>query len=678
MKLGNETKPWAHAARVLALCGALLVAACGGGGSDGVTEGGGNPTAALSLFAGNATSVNRLSEPNGVALDADGNVYVADTNNNLIRKITAAGVVTTLAGSGTGGFADGTGTAASFDGPRGIAVDASGVVYVADSGNHRIRKISADGEVTTLAGSGSPGFANDTTGTLASFNNPSGIAVDASGVVYVADRSNHRIRKISTAGEVTTLAGSGSPGFANNNTGTLALFNNPSGIAVDASGVVYVADSDNHSIRKITAAGEVTTLAGSVMAGSTDATGSAASFIDPHGVAVDAFGVVYVGDSGNTRIRKITAAGEVTTLAGSSYGSADGAGTAAKFSNPRAIAVDPSGNLYVADTNNNLIRKIDSSANVSTFAGETNGAVNGQASVARFSTQGNNIGGLSADAAGNVYVADTQNHLIRKITPAGVVSTLAGSGTAGSADNATGTLASFNTPRGIAVDASGVVYVADSGNNLIRKITAAGEVTTLAGSGSPGSANNATGTLASFDNPFGIAVDVAGNVYVADAANASIRKITAAGEVTTLAGASFSYPTGVAVDAAGNVYVADNGGDSISKVTSAGVVTPLAGSGTSASVDGTGAAASFSLPVGIVIDATGNLYVTEADTHLIRKVTPSGVVTTLVGQASQSGFTPGALPGLIHQPNGIAVSGNDLYFTLGSTGIAKVSNGARP
>nr|WP_315199022.1 NHL repeat-containing protein [uncultured Aquabacterium sp.] len=676
MKMGSETKPWAHAARVLALCGALLVAACGGGGSDGVTGGGGNPTAALSLFAGNSTSVNRLGEPNGVALDADGNVYVADTNNNLIRKITAAGVVTTLAGSGTGGFADGTGTAAAFDGPRGIAVDASGVVYVADSGNHRIRKISAAGEVTTLAGSGSPGFANDTTGTLASFNNPSGIAVDASGVVYVADSSNHRIRKITADGEVTTLAGSGSPGSIDD-TGTAASFDGPRGIAVDASGVVHVADSNNHSIRKITAAGEVSTLAGSVMAGSTDATGSAASFNDPHGVAVDAFGVVYVADSSNTRIRKITAAGEVTTLAGSSYGSADGAGAAAKFSNPRAIAVDPSGNLYVADTNNNLIRKIDSSANVSTFAGETNGAVNGQASVARFSTQGNNIGGLSADAAGNVYVADTQNHLIRKITPAGVVSTLAGSGSPGSTDDM-GAAASFNTPRGVAVDAFGVVYVADSGNNLIRKITAAGEVTTLAGSGSPGSANNVTGTLASFDNPFGIAVDAAGNVYVADAANASIRKITAAGEVTTLAGASFSYPTGVAVDAAGNVYVSDNGGDRISKVTSGGVVTVLAGSGTSASVDGTGTGASFTLPTGIVIDATGNLYVTEADTHLIRKVTPAGVVTTLVGQANQSGFTPGALPGLIHQPSGIAVSGNDLYLTVGSTGIVKVSNGARP
>ena len=254
-------------------------------------------------------------------------------------------------------------------------------------------------------------------------------------------------------------------------------------------------------------------------------------------------------------------------------------------------------------------------------------------------------------------------------TPAAALSLFAGNTTS---------VNRFNLLNGVALDAAGNVYVADVFNQRIRKVTAAGVVTTLAGSGNPGSVDDPTGTSASFNDPFAIAVDAAGNVYVADAANARIRKITAAGEVTTLAGASFSYPTGVAVDAAGNVYVADNGGDSISKVTSAGVVTPLAGSGTSASVDGTGAAASFSLPVGIVIDATGNLYVTEADTQLIRKVTPSGVVTTLVGQSSQSGFTPGALPGLIHQPNGIAVSGNDLYFTLGSTGIAKVSNGVRP
>jgi len=220
-------------------------------------------------------------------------------------------VVTTLAGSGSQGSANGTGTAASFAWPAGAAVDGSGNVYVADTFNHLIRKITSAGVVTTLAGTGSSGSANGT-GTAASFNNPWGVAVDGSGNVYVADQSNHLIRKITAAGVVTTLAGTGSAGSANG-TGTAASFNYHWGVAVDGSGNVYVGDSNNHLIRKITSAGVVTTLAGSGSSGSADGTGTAASFRYPTGVAVDGSGNVYVGDLGNHLIRKIT-----TTLASGS------------------------------------------------------------------------------------------------------------------------------------------------------------------------------------------------------------------------------------------------------------------------------------------------------------------------------------------------------------------------
>jgi len=305
---------------------------------------------------GTGTSAS-FNNPYGVAVDGSGNVYVTDRNNQKIRKITSAGVVTTLAGSGSIGSANGTGTSASFYNPRDVAVDGSGNLYVADYGNHLIRKITSAGVVTTLAGSGSIGSANGT-GTSASFYNPYGVAVDGSGNVYVADKNNHLIRKITSAGVVTTLAGSGSIGSANG-TGTSASFYNPYGVAVDGSGNVYVADIDNHLIRKITSAGVVTTLAGSGSIGSANGTGTSSSFYLPSGVAVDGSGNVYVSDRYNQKIRKITSAGVVTTLAGSgSQGSANGTGTSASFYNPRKVAVDGSGNVYVTDKNNHLIRKI--------------------------------------------------------------------------------------------------------------------------------------------------------------------------------------------------------------------------------------------------------------------------------------------------------------------------------
>ena len=261
-------------------------------------------------------------------------------------------LVTTFAGS-TSGSTDG--ALAEFDLPFGVAVDAAGNVYVADAGNHRIRKVTAAGVVTTLAGSGVAGD-DDGTGTAAQFDLPSGVAVDAAGNVYVADAGNHRIRKITAAGVVTTLAGS-TFGYLDG-TGAAAQFNSPFGVAVDAAGNVYVADTNNERIRKITAAGVVTTLAGSTF-GYVDGTGAAAKFNFPLGVAVDAVGNVYVADAQNNRIRKITAAGVVTTLAGSTLGFADGTGAAARFANPFGVAVDAAGNIYVADTANHRIRQIN-------------------------------------------------------------------------------------------------------------------------------------------------------------------------------------------------------------------------------------------------------------------------------------------------------------------------------
>ena len=304
----------------------------------------------------------RFRHPFGVTVDGSGTVYVADFGNHTIRKVTPAGVVTTVVGSaGAPGSVDGTGSDARFRLPAAVALDGSGNLYVADTYNYTIRKVTPAGVVTTLAGSAGARGSVDGTGSAARFDLPAGLALDGSGNLYVSDRNNHTIRKVTPAGVVTTLAGTaGAPGSADG-TGPAARFDKPQGLALDGSGNLYVADRNNHTIRKVTLAGVVTTLAGTAgSAGSADATGSAARFDLPFGLTVDSAGIVYVADWNNHTIRRVTPGGVVTTVAGTagSSGCADGTGADVRFNLPRGVAVDGSGRLYVADTDNHTIRNL--------------------------------------------------------------------------------------------------------------------------------------------------------------------------------------------------------------------------------------------------------------------------------------------------------------------------------
>jgi sugar lactone lactonase YvrE len=345
----------------------ILVALTGCGG------GNGSPTAPIvSTLAGTAglsgstdgTGMTaRFNEPMGIAVDGDGSLYITDTNNHTIRKLTKSGpgyIVTTIAGSaGNSGTADGTGTAARFNYPIGIAADGDGNLYVTDIENQTIRKLTKSGSSYTVDTITSPVF-----------NNHQGIAVDSDGVIYVADSNHHTIRKLTKSGSVytvTTIAGSGFPGYGDG-TGTMASFDTPEGIAVDGSGNLYVADTANNTIRKLTKSGSdyiVTTIAGlAPNPGSSDGTGTAARFRSPRGITVDSSGnCIYVADCNNNTIRKLTKSGSgyiVTTVAGSAGldGSADGTSTAARFNGPYGITIDGNGNLFVADDGNNTIRKI--------------------------------------------------------------------------------------------------------------------------------------------------------------------------------------------------------------------------------------------------------------------------------------------------------------------------------
>ncbi len=348
----------------------------------------------------------------------------ANVTTDTFSCTTLLATVSTFAGSTTSGNVNGTGTAARFDGPIGVAVDSSGNLYVADSTNNEIRLITPAGAVTTLAGTHTAGYIDNTTGNLAEFNYPTGVAVDSSGTIYVADFYNNRIRKIvctsltATACTVSTLAGQSTAGSADG-TGALAQFNEPSGVAVDSSGNVYVADSANNEIRKITPAGVVTTIAGSTTAGSTDGSGTSASFKKPAGVAVDSAGNVYVADFGNNEIRMIDASDVVSTLAGSTTaGNKDGTGSAAAFSGPNDVAVDAAGNVYVADSGNNEIRLVAPSGLVSTLAGTgALGSLDGPANTATFYSPSGLAVVTSGSAAGDVFVGDLGNNEIREIVP---------------------------------------------------------------------------------------------------------------------------------------------------------------------------------------------------------------------------------------------------------------------
>lgn len=616
-------------------------------------------------FADSATveTIPKFDTPSGVAIDASGNVYVADTNNHKIRKITPSGMISTFAGS-TQGSADGVGTAAQFFSPQGIDIDGSGNVYVADTNNNRIRKITPSGVVTTITGSGFQSGYADGIYYLSQFNSPVDVAVDSNGNVYVADRGNHKIRKITPLGYVLTLAGSTS-GYADG-IKTAAKFYLPSGVAVDANGNIYVADSNNNKIRKITPSGEVSTLAGSI-SGYIDGVGTAAAFKSPNKITVDKNNNLYVTDN-YFKIRKVTPNGEVTTYAGSTSGYADGISTVAQFRAPIDIALDANNNLYIADSYNHKVRKINPSGEVTTLAGSTQGFDD---SITIISPKFAAPDAVALDASGNVYVSDYGNHKIRKITPNGIVTTFAGS-TEGFAEG-TGTAAQFAFPEGITTDVAGNVYLADHNNGRIRKITPSGVVSTFAGQGGVGYLDGPLSN-AMFKGISDIAFDSKGNMYVVDMFNHMIRKITPDGMVSTLAGstqgyadgtgtaARFNQPAKIAVDSNGNVYVADSENSAVRKITPSGVVTTLEGSPIGLYANINGIKAQFIDTEGVAVDANGNVFVSDYGNNRIMKITPNGTVIYIAGGTAGFADTGVGVSAKFNGPSGLAIDANGTLY----------------
>ena len=611
-----------------------------------------------------------------MALDGAGNLYIAEWNNNRIRKVNSAGVISTVAGTGTAGFSgDGAAaTAAQLSNPQDVALDAAGNLYIADVNNNRIRKVDSSGNISTVAGGGSS-LGDGGAATAAQLGAPRSVALDGAGNLYIADWSDHRIRKVDSSGNISTVAGTGTQGFSGDGAAaTAAQLDSPWDVAVDGSGNLYIADRNNNRIRKVNSAGNISTVAGTGTAGFSGdgAAATAAQLQNPQGVALDGAGNLYIADRGNQRIRKVDSAGVISTVAGNGmagFGGDSGAATAAQLWDPSRVALDGAGNLYIVDRVNDRIRKVDSAGVISTVAGRE---------------QLSNPQSVALDGAGNLYIADTGNHRIHKVDSAGVISTVAGSGTAGfSGDSSAATAAQLNTPADVAPDGAGNLYITDRGNERIRKVDSAGVISTVAGSGTAGfSGDGGAATAAQLNEPYGVAVDSSGNLYIAEWNNNRIRKVNSAGVISTVAGtgtagfsgdggaataAQLSNPQDVALDAAGNLYIADVNNNRIRKVNSAGVISTVAGTGTAGFSGDGGAATSAQLhwPRGVALDGAGNLYIVDNNNHRIRKVDSSGSISTVAGTgtAGYSGDGGAATSAQLSNPRGVALDGaGNLYI----------------
>src|SRR5271157_3160449 len=633
----------------------------------------------------------------GVCADSQGNVYAADSGNNIVVRISPGGVLTVMAGNGAAGYSGdgGPATSTSLNGPMGVAVDSAGNLYIADTGNNRIRKVSG-GTITTVAGNGKQAFSGDGgPAASASLWTPSGVAVDSAGNLYIADTLNDRIRKVS-GGTITTVAGSGIWGFSGDGgPATSASLYGPWGVAADSAGNLYIADWQNNRIRKVTG-GTITTVAGNGVFASSGDGGSAtgASLGNPQGVAVDSAGNLYIADTCGERIRRVSG-GTITTIAGNGGVGVSGDGgpaISASLNYPSGVALDSAGNLYIADTANYRIRKV-SGGTIATVGGNGVFSYSGDGGPATSGSL-NSPMGVALDSAGNLYIADSANNRVRKVS-GGTITTVAGSGTLGFAgDGGPATSASLWGPSAVAVDSAGNLYIADYGNNRIRKVTA-GTITTVAGNGYGGySGDGGPATSALLYGPEGLALDSAGNLYIADTYNNRIRRVSG-GTITTVAGngnqgssgdggpatsASLTLPSGVAVDSAANLYIADAGNGRVRKV-SWGTITTVAGNGALAFSGDGGPATSASLytPEGVALDSAGNLYIADLGHNRIRRVS-GGTITTAAGNGNQSFSGDGgpATSASLNRPWGLALdSAGDLYIAdYGSNRIREVFAGA--
>lgn len=533
----------------------------------------GNGTSAVSGDGGAATSAG-IGSPVGIAFDSAGNYFFSDGTNHVVRRVDTAGTITTVAGVGRGGFGGdgGPATEALLRNPQGLAVDTNGALYIADQFNHRVRRVS-QGRIATFAGTGESGFANDNgPATSATITFPADVKVDASGIVYISDRSNGLIRRVGVNGNISTLRI------------TNVATSLPNGIVLDGSNRLLIVDDVRTQVVRV----DLSTQIGTVVAGGSSVTGigdngpaAQALFLDPWGVAVDADGNVFVADTGDHRIRRVNTSGIITTFAGNGrpeHAGDNGPTNLAALGAPFGLSFDR-GNLFVTAALNGVrVRRTDSAGTISTVAGGAGFGFSGdggQATAARLFTPLD----VFAEAGGNLYIADTANQRVRRVAPSGIITTIAGTGTSGFAgDGGPGTQAQLDNPSGVTVDSQGNVLIADTGNHRIRRVDRNGTINTFAGTGVSGAGGDGgPATAAQISSPRGIRFDAAGNLLLTHGGR--VRMVTPNGTISTIAGLTGPAAEGLALGTAlpnpvsiipgpgGSLYVVDNFDQSLRKLT---------------------------------------------------------------------------------------------------------------
>ena len=602
-----------------------------------------------------ATSVS-LGAITSVAADASGNVFLADSDNHMVMKVSPSGILTVLAGNGIKGDSGdgGLAIAASLGSSLRIAVSSRGNIYVADQDGSRVRLITPSGNITTVAGTGVAGFSGDGgPATQAALNFPSDIAVDANENLYIADFFNHRVRRVDTAGNITTVAGTGSSGFAGDGAPALsALLSNPIGVAVDSAGDLYIAEQGNSTIRMVNPQGVISTIARNL------------SF--PAGIAADSAGNVLVAETGANRILQVKTNGSGSTP------------LATGLASPQDVALGPGSIVYVADTGNYRVRKVGAAGSLVNIAGNGGAASAGGKTDVTSPFELFQPIAIAIDSRGAFYVANQGRNNIVEISPNGIESLFAGTGVQGVAgDGGPATQAQLRGPRGISVDSTGNVYIGDNENSRVRKVSPNGIITTVIGGGTQ-SGEGVTGTQVKIvaDVPSVLATPD-GSVYFNDHAGFKIRRLKN-GIVTTVAGtgkalfsgdgglatsASLLDPRGIAADAAGNIYIPDS--HRIRRITPDGLIDTIAGGGSSTDDVVPATTASLALLEGIAVDANGIIYFTEATSKRVRMLDKSGMVRPFAGNGALgfSGDGDDATKATLNFPEGIAVAANgDVYI----------------
>jgi uncharacterized protein (TIGR03437 family) len=575
-----------------------------------------------------------ISDAEGVAIDSAGNIFLADANDHRVRKITPDGLIATIAGDGWPGFRGdgGPASASRLNTPYGIAADTAGNLYIADLGNNRVRKVALDGTISTVPGTDS---------LLA----PRNVALGSDGSLYISEFNGNRVQHLRTDGVLEIVAGTGSAGFGGDGGPAIAaLLSSPAGLAFDSAGNLYIADSGNSRIRKV-AGGVMTTILGS------DAAGSSPIYL-PTAVVCDVAGNLYIADYGNSRIQLLTPVGIQSTLPGTG----------------RDLALDAAGNLYIAS--GSYLLELTPALALQTIAGDGSYAFRGDGSNAA-SARLNGPVALALDPAGALYIADRNNLRIRLVSPAGIVSTLAGDGSSGPAS----TQLSF--PAGVAVDDAGTVDIADQDNDRIQQMTAAGAIITLAGTGTPGfNGDGLPDTATELFSPAALALGSDRTLYFVDKGNQRVRKLAANGTISTVIQTTAA---GLAVDQSGNVYVADAVLHNIKRIDVHSQVTVLAGTGTAGFAGDGGPAVSAQLnsPSGLALDSQGNLYIADTGNSRIRVISSDGLIHTIAGNGMVdfNGDGGPALSAALNTPMGLAVDAAGILFIsdFGNNRIRKLT-----